>query len=70
MKQLLLTHDLACAFGELSRAARRHAAALDPDLMRAAVAFAVQLAIDTTGRDPAEMRALERDLLAKLDDAR
>lgn len=77
MKSLLMicaTHDLSCAFGELARAARRYPddARLGSswerarDLAVAAVAFTVQLAIDETGRDSAEMRALERELIGKL----
>ena len=36
------------------------------DLAVAAIAFTIQLAIDTTDRDPTEMRALEHDLIGKL----
>lgn len=75
MKALLMTHDVTCAFGELASAARRSALLrlLAPeapralrDLAIAAIAFTIQLAIDEAGRDPAEMRALERSLLAAL----
>ena len=80
MKELLLihaTHDLSCAFGELANAARRYpddtrlssAWERARDLAAAAVAFTVQLAIDEAGRDPAEMRALERELISKLKSA-
>lgn len=72
-----MTHDVTCAFGELESAARRsteapgtrdgRAASLARrDLAIAAVAFTIQLAIDEAGRDPAEMRALERSLFAAL----
>lgn len=60
MIALLLTHDLACATGEL------HAARSSNDRRIAAIAFTIQLAIDVGGRDPTEMRQLETDLLAKL----
>ena len=71
------THDLSCTIGALGRAAHRLALPklppqYDPPLVPtdelavAAVAFAIQLAIDTTKRDPADLRALERELLAKL----
>jgi hypothetical protein len=71
---LLMTHDLSCALGELGTAARRYTPpallssdrSTTTDLAVAAVAFAVQLAIDATDRDPAQMRALERELIAKL----
>ena len=71
---LAQTHDLSTAFGDLANAARRYTlpalAKIEPtvirDLAAASVAFAVQLAIDT-GRDPDEMRTLERDLIAKLE---
>jgi len=71
---MLHTHDLACTIGALGSAARRYALPKLPasdrsatdDLAVAAVAFAIQLAIDTTNRDPADLRALERDLLARL----
>ncbi len=75
MKPVILTHDLSCTIGQLSTVARRfpndattdvtgHSAR---DLFMAAVAFTIQLAIDEAGRDPAEMRALERDLFAVLE---
>ena len=66
MKDLLLTHDLSCAFGELKRAARRYPADIVTDLAVAAVALTIQLAIDVADRDPVEMRALERELIGKL----
>jgi hypothetical protein len=69
------THDLSCTISALGSAARRYTlptllassdrSATD-DLAVAAVAFAIQLAIDTTDHDPAELRVLERELLAKL----
>ena len=71
---LLLTHDLQCAFGDLGVSAKKftlpsfHASdeAVNGDLMVAAVRFAIQLAIDHEDRDPTEMRKLEADLIAKL----
>lgn len=71
---LLMTHDLSCAIEELGSAAHRHvlpkllssARSVMNDLPMAAVAFTIQFAIDAAGRDPAEMRALERLLIAKL----
>jgi hypothetical protein len=72
------THDLSCTIGALGSAARRYtlpkmlAPQYHPPLVPtdelavAAVAFAIQLAIDTTDRDPADLRELERELLAKL----
>jgi len=74
LMKLGLTHDLACVLEELTSAARRYALprllssqrpVLD-DLAVAAVAFVIQLAVDTTDRDPGEMRALERKLIAVL----
>ena len=74
MKIAFHTHDLSCAFGELARAAanypRGQMSVLCPlprDLVVSAVAFAIQLAIDEGGKDPAEMRALESALIAKLE---
>lgn len=73
MKFLLLTHDLSCVIGNLATAATRY----DPakgfdrrltDLAVAAVAFTIQLAIDQPGSDPTELRALERALIAKLEE--
>jgi hypothetical protein len=72
VKHLILTHDVSCALGELARVARRGGLpSADPftavtELAVAAVAFTCQLAIDAAGRDPAEMRALERDLIAAI----
>ena len=71
MKSIFMTHDLSCALGELSGAARRCPLAPEPsgvvtDLAVAAVAFTVQLAIDVAGCDPAEMRVLECELIGKL----
>jgi hypothetical protein len=73
----LMTHDLSCALGELGTAARRFTLpallssdrSATTDLAVAAVAFTVQLAIDMTDRDPVQMRALERELIAKLTSA-
>ena len=73
--KLVMTHDLSCTLGALVVAAFRiHPSApqLQPtapsrELMVAAVAFTIQLAIDEGGRDPAEMRVLERELIAKLE---
>ena len=67
--KLVMTHDLSCTLGALATAAVRIHPSAPPlqntpptrDLLIAAVAFAIQLAIDQTGRDPAEMRVLERD---------
>ena len=74
MKTLLMTHDLSCVFAELARAAKRYTlprvlssgGSVMDDLAVAAVALTIQLAIDTTDRDPTEMRALERELIGKL----
>jgi len=66
VKLFFMTHDLSCAFGELKRAARRYPADIVTDLAVAAVALTIQLAIDTAGCDPAEMRELERELISKL----
>ena len=71
---LFMTHDLSCAFGDLGVTARRFTLpsflasdeSVQGELMVAAVRFAVQLAIDHGDRDPAEMRKLESDLIAKL----
>jgi len=68
METLLLTHDLSCTLGELNRAAARSRRVLEPPLLRGAIAFTIQLAIDCAGRDPAEMRALERALLEAIPD--
>lgn len=75
MKALLMTHDLSCTLGQLALAACRcpHVTTTDitspptRDLVIAAVAFTIQLAIDEAGRDPVEMRALESALLAALE---
>jgi hypothetical protein len=40
--------------------------AVTGDLVVAAVAITIQLAIDVADRDPKQMRELERDLIAKL----
>jgi hypothetical protein len=68
--KILMSHDLVCALGELGGAACRYSNMEDvsarnqvrPKLAVAAVAFTIQLAIEA-GRDPAEMRALERELV-------
>ncbi len=79
LTKLLGVHDLACALEELGSAARRYAlprllaastdrSALDllvGDLAVVAVAFTIQLAIEI-GRDPGQMRDLERELIATL----
>lgn len=76
---VLPVHDLVCALGELERAAVRFSPLKLPsdpstmaltnitraNLARAAVAFTIQLAIEV-GQDPAQMRALERELIAKV----
>ena len=75
MKVLIMTHDLACTLGQLAVAACRYpnGATTDitsrpaQDLVIAAVAFTIQLAIDEADRDPAEMRVLESALFAALE---
>lgn len=71
---VLPVHDLLCTLGELDKAARSFALrpkfspaglAIFKDLAIAAVAFTVQLAIEV-GHDPAQMRVLERELIAEL----
>jgi hypothetical protein len=67
-----MTHDLAIAVAELLGAARRIPPQIaEPrtiaELAAKAVAFTVQLAIDT-GSDPAQTRALEQALLGALQD--
>jgi hypothetical protein len=65
-----MSHDLMCARDELESAARcftswrrafEHPASVD--LARAAIAFAIQFAIEA-GQDPVQMRVLERELIA------
>jgi hypothetical protein len=75
MKTLLLTHDLSCVIGNLAVSAARQrspssgrAPMPSRNLMIAAVSFAVQLAIDESGADPDQMRALERSMVAKLEE--
>jgi len=71
---MMHTHDLSCTIGDLGSAARRYTLpqmlssdrSVTDDLAVAAVAFAIQLAIDTTDRDPGDLRALESELLSKL----
>lgn len=70
---LLVTHDLQCAFGGLGVAARHFVPSFltsdqsaHGELAVAAVRFVIQFAIDHGDRDPDDMRTLERDLLAKL----
>jgi hypothetical protein len=70
---LLMTHDLLGSLGELRSAARRYTLPRmlsskrrdEIDLTLTAVAFTIQLAIES-GRDPAQMRLLELDLIAAL----
>jgi hypothetical protein len=71
MKAFHMTHDLSCTLGQLATAACRYhdmptyvTSRPGRDLALAAVAFTIQLTIDSTDRDPAEMRSLERALLA------
>lgn len=66
------THDMSCVVTSLEKAAQRYPQGLpfqnterERDLWAAAIAFTIQLAIDT-GQDPAPLRALERDLMDKL----
>lgn len=75
MKLLLMTHDLSCTVTSLITAAHRYPQgvpfqkpARDRDLTVAAVAFAVQLAIDHADADPEQMRQLEGKLIAKLEE--
>jgi hypothetical protein len=73
MMKLHMTHDLSCALGELGSAARRYALPkalssewpVTGELSIAAVAFTIQLAIEEGG-NPADLRKLERELIAKL----
>lgn len=74
MTIVLMTHDLDCTLVELRRAAANYPRGtlstlplLPRDLAIAAVVFTVQLAIDATDRDPTELRALEQELIAKLE---
>jgi hypothetical protein len=75
MRKLFMTHDLSCTIGDLGVAARRvpgdprHDGAFSAmvNLSRTAIAFTIQLAIDHAGRDPEEMRSLERELHAALE---
>ncbi len=70
-----MTHDLSCTLDSLAIAAVRIHPSSPPlqrkaptrDLLIAAIAFTIQFAIDEGGRDPDEMRALERALIAKLE---
>jgi hypothetical protein len=72
------THDLSCVMRELARAAGRYTQpaflssehSVTGDLAIAAIGLTIQLAIDAAGRDPAEMRTLERDLYAALEERR
>jgi nicotinamidase-related amidase len=72
----LMTHDLTCALGHLasmaSRIPRGMVTSLTErpilDLAVAAVAFTIQLTIETEDRqDALELRALERKLIASMD---
>lgn len=74
MKFVFMTHDLSSAFGQLARAALVFPrgkpsvfSMLPRDLAVAAVGFTIQLAIDLTDRDPADLRALEQKLIAALE---
>ena len=74
MKLMLMTHDLTCVLGDLARAASHYPRGkpstlpmLPRDLAVAAVAFTIQLAIEQEGCDPEQLRALERELIAKLE---
>ncbi len=76
----LSTHDIDCVIGELGRAARRYASPqqdtslmhvveiLPRNLTVAAVAFTIQLAIEETERSVDEMRSLEAQLIAELEE--
>jgi hypothetical protein len=69
MKLIFTSADLWRSFNELTSAAQKPSAL---QLMEAAVAFTTQLALASplfaaTERDQAEARALERDLIAKLE---
>ena len=70
-----MSHDLACALGELARAASNLprgtliATGLG-DLALAAVSFTIQFAIDEASGDPGQLRALEGELVAALGAAR
>lgn len=70
MKTLLLTHDLSCTITDLLTAASRYSPRQTTPqahaVMRAAVAFTIQLAIDQPDSDPSMLRALERMLIDKL----
>jgi hypothetical protein len=74
--KIFLTHDLTCAFGELTRSAHRYARLTVKDLRlstghpmselaAAAIAFTIQAAIEA-GHDETEMRKLERSLFAAM----
>lgn len=81
MKMLMMTHDVACVVETLERAARRYALPgpssepmvkyvteiLPRNLTIAAVAFTMQLAIEETACNAAELLALERALITKLE---
>lgn len=72
--KIAATHDATEAFAELGSAARHYAVfgsageeelrdRVTADLIGAAVALVIQLAIDLADRDPIKMRALERELI-------
>jgi hypothetical protein len=68
-----LTHDMDCVVTSLIKAAQRYPQGAplqnedrDRDLWVAAIAFTIQLAIET-GQDPTSLRALERHLMDKLE---
>lgn len=66
---LLLSYDLASALGSLRTMARREASSsayLPRDLLCAAIAFTVQLAIES-GHDAQQLRTLESQLIASIE---
>jgi hypothetical protein len=71
LTQLLHTYDLDQALASLRSAAKHYTirqSYLPRDLMVAAVAFTVQLAIES-GHDAAQLRKLEGALIASIDEA-
>lgn len=71
---LFMTHDLSCTLTDLIKAVHRYPPGVpfqddkrDRALLIAAVAFAIQLAIDHANGDPDQLRALERELIAKME---
>jgi hypothetical protein len=69
-KLVFMSHDLACALNGLGGHACRYAntGGGTAPLARAAIAFTIQLAIET-GQDPVALRSLEGTLLAALKEA-